>query len=183
MLRWVIKALEDSREAEQRDIGSVYTQAIDSMLTLAVLDHNTVGDILPGLNPGKCAINAHKCNYTDRHKHFYEWMFTWEHTLDINEKMWLYWSMTEVSLCSFHGIVHSHASKRSIRHGMLELFQASALLAGYIRLWEVWFFPLKIKNLKRGKRGTECRQILRANEWAGNRYIYVLKSSTCAIIV
>jgi len=39
------------------------------------------------------------------------------------------------SLCVH--FVHAHASERSIRHSMLELFQASALLAGYIRLWEV----------------------------------------------
>lgn len=67
MLHWVIKALEDSKEAEQRDIGSVYIQVIDSM-TLTALDHNIVGDISPGLNPASLYICLSVCvckNYSE----------------------------------------------------------------------------------------------------------------------
>ncbi len=40
-------------------------------------------------------------------------------------------------------ISHARASERSIRHGMLELFQAAALLDGYIRHGRSDFFHLK----------------------------------------
>lgn len=62
-------------------------------------------------------------------------------------------------------------SEEFVRHGTSELFQAPALLGGYIRLQEVWFFPLKIKNLDGGreeKHPTDTQK-QRANEYDKNK--------------